>query len=169
MIHKLIVLLLFCTSSIFTLKTHAFLHLEAGVGYNHGHYEVQKAQGIGWSGKLGIQLSHFFILADAGVHDLQLIHVPNAEYTDFGIAAGIELRGWRIWITQILNTELKINNTTSTTQLTGEGLKIGLSGRLASSLFINLESRFIEFNESNKIPTSQIMDLSFLSLSWVLL
>ncbi|MCB0391911.1 MAG: hypothetical protein KDD58_11505 [Bdellovibrionales bacterium] len=153
---------------LFTSKSHAFFHLETGIGYNRGHYQTNKIQGIGLNAKTGFEVGTFFIFADVGYHDLQLGSTPTSKLTDTGITIGKDFRGWRFWYTYIMSATLSIESGSTTTDIEGDGMKLGISGKVANSAHLNLEARFIDFKESNSSPVTEFMDAGFLSISWVL-
>ena len=163
---KNIILLILIT--IFSLPSLAFFHFEPGIGYNRGHYNSSKAQGIGLTLKLGAEFGKFFILGDVGQHDLQLGNTPTSTLSDVGVSIGSEFKSWRFWYTHLTSATLTIESGATTTEVTGGGMKLGIGGKISSKTYLNLEARFIDFTDSNGSPVTQFMDSAFLSVSWVI-
>lgn len=157
---------------LFPAITSAFFHFEPGIGYNRGHFQTDKAQGIGLSLKTGAEFQKFFLLADIGYHDLQLGSTPTSTATDAGLAIGADFRTWRFWFTYLALADLAIESGGSTTTYSGGGFKLGFSGKLSSKAYLNLEVRFIDFNEldtgAGASAATAFMDAAFLSFSWKL-
>ncbi len=147
----------------------AFFMFEPGIGYNRGHYQTSKLQGIGLTTKLGGEFDSFFLAADVAYHDLQLGGTPTSTETDLGLAIGGDFKSWRFWFTYLASSTLKIESGGTTTELTGDGIKLGISGRLSNKAYLNMEVRFIDITESNGAATSQFIDATLLSVSWRLL
>ena len=98
-----------------SLQAHSFFHFEPGIGYNRGHRQAQKAQGIGLTTKLGVEFDSFFILADVGYHDLQIASIPTSTATDAGLCLGGDFKSWRFWFTYIASASLKTESGGTTT------------------------------------------------------
>lgn len=153
-------------------QVHGFFHFEPGIGYNRGHYQTSKLQGIGLALKTGVEFQSFFLLADIGYHDLQLGSTPTSTATDAGLAIGGDFKKWRFWFTYLLLADLETESGGNTSTLSGDGFKLGLSGHITGKAYLNLEIRFIDYNELESAgaasPVSQFMDAAFLSISWKL-
>ena len=161
-------LLIFATFFLLSQQAYCFLHFEPGIGYNRGHRQAAKTQGIGLTTKLGVEFTSFFIVADVGYHNLQISSTPSSTATDMGLCFGGDFKTWRFWFTYLVAADVKTEGTT-TTEYKGDGLKLGMSGRLSNKAYMNLEVRFIDFSELNGAPTTHIMDVALLSVSWKLL
>jgi hypothetical protein len=71
---------------LFSSSALGFFHFEPGIGYNRGHYQTSKVQGIGLTVKTGVEFQSFFLLADVGFHDLQLGSNPNFHSDGYGLS-----------------------------------------------------------------------------------
>jgi hypothetical protein len=160
-------ILIFWTVS--SSQASALFHFEPGIGYNRGHYQAQRAQGIGLTTKLGLDFTNFFILADIGYHNLQIASIPTSTATDFGLCLGGDFKSWRFWFTYLASATLKTASGGVTTNYKGDGIKLGLSGRLSNKAYMNLEVRFIDINDIDGTAVTQLMDVALLSVSWKLL
>ena len=130
---------------------------------------MNKAQGIGLTTKLGAEFSNFFIVGDVGYHDLQLGSTPSSTVIDMGAAFGGDFKSWRFWFTYLFSGSLQVESGGTTTEYKGDGLKLGLSGKISNKAYLNLEVRFIDFTEVNGAPTTDFLDAALLSISWKLL
>ncbi|MCB9091516.1 MAG: hypothetical protein H6621_09225 [Halobacteriovoraceae bacterium] len=166
MIRSKVSLIIF-TSFLFISNSYAFLHFEPSIGYNRGHYQTSKVQGIGFGLKAGFEFGSLFIVGDAGYHDLQLGSTPTSNLSDLSATIGGNFKGWRFWYSHMLSATLTIENSGNTTKITGSGSKIGIGGEVANKVYLNLEARFIDFDESDGTPVTQFMDAGFLSISWI--
>ncbi len=155
------------------LNSWGFFHFEPGIGYNRGHYQTNKLQGIGLTLKTGAEFQNFFLLADVGYHDLQLGSIPTSTATDAGLAIGGDFRSWRFWFTYLLLADLTTESSGVKSTVSGDGFKLGISGQLSQKAYVNLEVRFIDFNkqDSNGVTSdvSFFMDAALLSVSWKLM
>lgn len=143
-----------------------WFHFEPGIGYNRGHRQAQKAQGIGLTSKIGIDFTNFFMLADVGYHNLQIASTPSATATDMGLCLGGDFGNWRFWFTYLVAASVKTESSGVVSEYNGDGLKLGMSGKLSNRTYMNLEVRFIDLKELNGEPIAQIMDMALLSVSW---
>ncbi len=149
----------------------AWLLFEPGIGYNRGHYQTNKAQGIGLGLKLGFETSSFFIAGDAGYHDVQLGAIPQATLTDTGLTIGVNLRSWRVWYTNIFSSLLTYPSGADTISVTGAGSKLGLGVFVSGKVSLNFEFRFIDYKESSSAvagtttPVAEFLDAAFISIS----
>lgn len=169
MLKKLLLFFVFC----FPLTSWSYFHFEPGIGYNRGHYQTNKLQGIGLTLKTGAEFQKFFLLADIGYHDLQLGSTPTSTALDAGLAIGGDFKSWRFWFTYLAMAQLETESGGVTSTVSGDGFKLGISGQLSQKAYINLEVRFIDYNklESNGASSdiTQFMDAALLSVSWKLL
>jgi|GEM_PF-5880114 len=147
----------------------SFVHFEPGIGYNRGAQNASKVQGIGLATKLGAEFSSFFVVADVGYHDIQVGGTSSATSTDLGLCIGGDFKTWRFWFTYVAAATLDIPSGANTNAYSGDGMKLGMSGRLSKKAYMNLEFRFIDINDLNNNPVAQLMNVAFLSVSWKLL
>lgn len=151
----------------------SFFHFEPGIGYNRGHFQTSKAQGIGLTVKTGVEFQSFFLLADIGYHDLQFGSTPTSTQTDAGLAIGGDFKKWRFWFTYLPLAEIEFESGGNTVTSSGDGIKLGLSGHITGKAYLNLEVRFLDFNESTTAgvtsDVTQFIDAALLSVSWKLL
>lgn len=160
--------LLFIITGLISQGAWAFFHFEPGIGYNRGHFQTNKVQGIGLTVKTGVEFNRFFMLADVGYHDLQLGSTPTSTATDIGLAIGGDFKSWRAWFTYVAATDLKIDSAGTTVTHSGDGMKVGFSGKMGGDAYVNLEIRFLDYNDIDGAPTTEFMDAALLSVSWVL-
>ncbi len=153
---------------VFPITSQALFHFEPGIGYNRGHRQAQRAQGIGLTTKLGLEFTSFFVLADLGYHNLQIASTPTSTATDMGLCLGGDFKTWRFWFTYLASANLKTEAAGVTSEYDGDGFKLGLSGRLSNKAYMNLEIRFIDIKELDGTPVTQLMDVALLSVSWKL-
>lgn len=151
---------------------HGFFHIEPGVGYNRGHYQTNKAQGIGLALKLGADIGSFILAADVGYHDLQLGAIPAARATDMGLMLGGDFNNWRIWYTHLVSASIVYPSGSDNVTLTGAGSKIGISAKASGKMNLNLEFRSIDLTKNTgpggETPITEFLDAAMLSVSWVL-
>lgn len=164
--------LLFLGLLALTAPARAFFHIEPGIGYNRGHYQTEKVQGLGLQFKVGIDFQKIFIVADAGYHDLQLGATPTSNLTDVALTFGGDFKTWRAWYSHLASASLSTGTDTAKVTRSGGGFKLGISGQLSGNAFLNLEARFIDFNKSanatSESTITEFMDAAFLSVSWPL-
>ncbi len=160
--------LLFSFMIMCSTQAHSFFHFEPGIGYNRGHRQAQRSQGIGLTTKLGVEFDSFFLLADVGYHDLQISSIPTSTATDAGLCLGGDFKSWRFWFTYIASASLKTESGGTTTNYSGGGIKLGLSGKISNNAYMNLEYRSIDINDQDGSPVTQLMDVALLSISWKL-
>ena len=160
--------LIFIAVFLFSTLAQALFHFEPGIGYNRGHYNTNKLQGIGLTVKTGVEFQKFFLLADVGYHDLQLGSTPTSTATDMGLAIGGDFKKWRFWFTYIAAADLKTESGGVSSTRKGDGIKLGISGNITGDAYVNLEMRFIDFNDADGTPVTEFMDAGFISVSWVL-
>jgi hypothetical protein len=86
-----------------------------------------------------------------------------------GLAIGGDFKKWRFWFTYLAAANLSIENGATTTDVSGDGIKLGISGNITGKAYLNLEVRFIDFNEVNGAPGTAFLDAALLSVSWKLL
>lgn len=153
-------------------SAHAFFHFEPGIGYNRGHFQTDKVQGLGLQFKVGIDFQKVFIVADAGYHDLQLGATPTSTLTDVALTLGGDFKSWRAWYSYLASASLATGSEPNKTTRTGGGYKLGISGQLTGNAYLNLEARFVDFTKSTTGTTestvTEFMDAAFLSVSWPL-
>ena len=156
----------------FATQVQGFFHFEPGIGYNRGHFQTNKVQGIGLALKTGVEFNSFFLLADIGYHDLQLGGTPTSTATDAGLAIGGDFKDWRFWFTYLVLADLETESGGVSSTTSGDGFKLGVSGKITGKAYLNLEIRFIDFTEAEtagtSTPVNQFMDAAFLSVSWKL-
>ena len=150
-------------------KAQAYFLFEPGIGYNRGHYQTQKLQGIGLTAKLGVEFTKFFIAGDVGYHDLQLGSTPTSTQTDFGVALGGDFKQWKFWFTYLASATLSVESGSTTNEYSGDGIKLGIGGLVGKDAYLNLEVRFIDITEANGSPVTQFIDAGLLSISWKVL
>ena len=151
-------------------RAEAFFHVEPGIGYNRGHFQTDKAQGLGLQFKVGIDFQKIFIVADAGYHDLQLGATPTSTFTDVALTLGGDFKAWRAWYSHLASASLVTGTDPSKTTRTGGGYKLGVSGQIGTNAYLNLEARFVDFTKSTTGTTetnvTEFMDGALLSVSW---
>jgi hypothetical protein len=157
---------------LFSLPAQAWFHFEPGIGYNKGQLNASAVQGIGLDLKLGFDIKSFFIVADEGYHNLQQSSVNSVTYTDTSIVFGGTMHGYRMWYGIMSSCGYSYTSGATSASETGNGTKLGLSGEINNSLFLNLEARFYNLTSSttNSVTTavSDLATIGYLSLSYVL-
>ena len=152
--------------------SHAWFHLEPAIGYNKGQFDSNALSGIGLDLRVGFDIKEIFIVGDIGYHNVQQGSISSVTYTDQGATIGINLQKYRMWYGLITSSSFTYTNSGTTTTETGTGSKLGVSAEIGNSVYINLETRFVNYTNltvgSTASTPTDLGTVGYLSISYVL-
>jgi hypothetical protein len=170
--YKLLLLIILISShSAFAGSWYFF---EPAVGFYQGHYQTNKASGLGFDFKLGVNWDKMYFGADITyATELNLSAVAyDLDVNNTGLVVGYNGGGYRVWYTYLAGASNAYKSGGVEYEATGGGNKIGIGGKIGGNTYLNIETSFIKYDEistdGTPADTDQFMDLTFVSVSWII-